>query len=77
VVATDLPKDPSGTACAPVAVTQIVCEHCDMLLRGKAYRVSSEENGVALLDLIVCEACRSQAQALGLRIEEVGILNTA
>jgi hypothetical protein len=46
-----------------------------MLLRGKAYRVSSEENGFALLDLIVCEACRSQAQALGLTIEELGILN--
>ena len=72
MVAAVFTKTSSGTGRAPLVVTQNICEHCDMLLRGRAYRVSSEENGVALLDLIVCEACRSQAQVLGLKIEELG-----
>jgi hypothetical protein len=39
--------------------------------------MSSEENGIALLDLIVCGACRAQAQVLGLKIEELGILTNS
>ena len=35
------------------------------------YRVLSEEQGVILLDMIVCQSCYDQARALGLKGEEV------
>ena len=32
----------------------------------------SEEDGVTLLDMIVCHSCKALAKELGLRAEEIG-----
>jgi hypothetical protein len=58
-------------------MSEIICGHCDLPISGKAYRVISEEDGVVLLDMIVCERCRSEAQLLGLKTEELGSLPSA
>jgi hypothetical protein len=43
-----------------------ICEHCGELYDGRAYRVTSEEDGILLLDMIVCYACSVEARRLGL-----------
>jgi len=43
-----------------------VCEHCGEMYRGTAYRVTSEEDGILLLDMIVCRSCSVEARRLGL-----------
>jgi hypothetical protein len=40
-------------------------------MAGKAYRVTSEESGVTLLDMVVCYYCFVDAQRLGLHVEEL------
>ena len=47
------------------------CRHCGALVSGKAYRVTSEDGGVKLLDMIVCYCCFIEAQRLGLHTEEM------
>jgi hypothetical protein len=47
------------------------CRHCDEVATGKMYRVFSEEDGIMLLDMIVCRSCYDQARGLGLDSEEV------
>jgi len=47
------------------------CRHCDAIVVGKRYRVISEENGVTLLDMTVCQSCYKQARALGLQSKPV------
>jgi RNase P subunit RPR2 len=50
----------------------LACEHCEgILLNNKAYRVRSEHNGLSMLDMIVCYACRLEAQNLGLQNEDI------
>jgi RNase P subunit RPR2 len=48
-----------------------LCQHCDELIIGNAYHVTSEEEGVPLLDMIVCETCASEAKCLQLNTEEI------
>jgi RNase P subunit RPR2 len=48
-----------------------ICQHCCELRVGGTYRVTSEEEGIRLLDMIVCDSCYRQAKRLGLRAEEV------
>ena len=43
-----------------------ICEHCGELYHGRAYRVTSEEDGILLLDMIVCHSCSIEARRLGL-----------
>jgi hypothetical protein len=50
---------------------EFVCRHCDKLEKGPPYRVTSEEAGVILLDMIVCRSCSEQAKRLGLKAEEI------
>jgi hypothetical protein len=47
------------------------CQHCGELIVGNAYRVISEENGVTLLDVLVCSLCSMEAKRLRLHTEEV------
>jgi RNase P subunit RPR2 len=47
-----------------------ICEHCDEVYQGTAYRVTSEEDGVVLLDMIVCHSCSIEARRLGLETKE-------
>ena len=50
---------------------EFFCRHCDEVATGTMYRVFSAEDGVILLDMIVCRSCYDQARGLGLDGEEV------
>jgi hypothetical protein len=50
-----------------------MCRHCEETIIGDAYRVTSEHEGITLLDLIVCSPCSIEAQKLGLHTEQVDI----
>ncbi len=50
-----------------------ICEHCSAPFEGSAYRVTSEESGDILLNMIVCHACCIEAQELGLHNEEISL----
>jgi hypothetical protein len=51
----------------------LICEHCDEMIVGSSYRVMSEEDGVLLLDMIVCPHCAAEARSLQLHTEELNI----
>ena len=57
--------------------TAVVCEHCGEALAGSAYRVTSEEQGLMLLDMVVCNACYLEALKLGLDAREVELRQVA
>ena len=50
-----------------------ICRHCEETIMGDAYRVTSEHEGIILLDLIVCAACSTEAKELGLHTEQVNL----
>jgi hypothetical protein len=57
-----------------VAITKcmnIVCRHCDETIVGQAYRVISEEDGLVLLNMVVCASCAAVAKSLLLHTEEI------
>jgi hypothetical protein len=49
------------------------CQHCEELIVGDAYSVTSEHEGITLLDLIVCSLCSMEAKRLGLHTEEINV----
>jgi hypothetical protein len=49
------------------------CQHCGELIVGNAYRVTSEEAGISLLDMIVCSLCFMEAKRLRLHAEEINV----
>ena len=48
-----------------------ICQHCGGLIIGNAYRVTSEEEGISLLDMIVCYLCFVEAKRLHLHAEAI------
>ena len=50
-----------------------ICQHCGELIIGKAYRVTSEEEGISLLDMIVCSLCFMEAKRLHLHAEAINV----
>jgi hypothetical protein len=60
-----------GIAIARSARMGWICQHCGAPIFDLAYRVKSEESGVVLLDMIVCQHCRGEAIDLGLHTEEI------
>jgi hypothetical protein len=50
-----------------------ICQHCGELIIGDAYRVTSEDQGIPLLDLVVCSLCTLEAKRLGLHTEEINV----
>ena len=50
-----------------------ICQHCGELITGNAYRVTSEEEGISLLDMIVCSLCLMEAKRLHLHAEEISV----
>ena len=50
-----------------------ICQHCGQLFVGNAYRVTSEEEGISLLDMIVCSLCFMEAKRLHLHAEEINV----
>jgi hypothetical protein len=47
------------------------CQHCGELIVGSAYRVTSEDEGIRLLDMIVCSLCFMAAKRLRLHAVEI------
>jgi hypothetical protein len=43
------------------------------LIVGNAYRVTSEEEGITLLDMVVCSLCFMEAKRLGLHKEKINL----
>jgi hypothetical protein len=50
-----------------------ICQHCGELIIGGAYRVTSEDQGIPLLDLVVCSLCSMEAKRLRLHTEEINL----
>jgi hypothetical protein len=50
-----------------------VCQHCGQLIIGNSYRVTSEEEGITLLDMVVCSLCAMEAKRLRLHTQEFEI----
>ena len=50
---------------------EFLCRHCEEAATGSMYRVLSEEDGIVLLDMVVCRSCYDQARLLGLDGEEI------
>lgn len=55
----------------------LICDHCDERIESGVYRVTSEEGGEVLLDMIVCHRCYLEARRLNLRTAEIQIRDTA
>jgi ribosome-binding protein aMBF1 (putative translation factor) len=49
------------------------CQHCGELIVGNAYRVTSEEAGITLLDMIVCSLCSREAKKLRLHTQKMNV----
>ena len=50
-----------------------ICQHCGELITGNAYRVTSEEDSITLLDMIVCSLCSMEAKRLHLHAEAINL----
>jgi RNase P subunit RPR2 len=50
-----------------------ICQHCGKLIVGNAHRVTSEEEGITLLNMIVCVLCSMEAKWLRLHTEEINL----
>jgi hypothetical protein len=53
------------------------CQHCNQFTTGSAYRVTSEEFGVLMLDMIVCYECSLDARRLGLHTDKFKLRDAA
>jgi hypothetical protein len=61
-------------SCLPVKqIMNYPCQHCGELIVGNAYRVTSEDQGIALLDMVVCSLCFMEAKRLHLHAEEINL----
>lgn len=47
-----------------------LCDHCTQPIVGNTYRVTSEEDGVVVMEMIVCQPCCREAKKLGLKTED-------
>ena len=50
-----------------------ICQHCYELIVGNAYRVTSKEAGITMLDIVVCSRCLMEAKRLHLHTEEINL----
>ncbi len=50
-----------------------ICQHCGELIVGNAYRVTSKDKGITLLDMVVCSLCFMEAKRLRLHTEEIHV----
>ena len=65
-----LAKEGAGAFNSVMSAANVTCGHCEgILLNRKAYRVWTEERGLILLDMVVCYACKLEAEKLGLKTE--------
>ena len=52
---------------------QRICQHCGELIVGNAYRVTSKEAGITLLDMVVCFLCFMEAKGLHLHAKKIDV----
>ena len=45
---------------------EFACRRCDQITKQKPYRVTTEDCGVVLLNMLVCPSCARLARRLGL-----------
>jgi hypothetical protein len=45
---------------------EFVCRRCGQITKQKPYRVTTEDRGVVLLNMLVCPSCARLARRLGL-----------
>src|SRR5215813_3320147 len=65
-------------SCLPVKeIMNDTCQHCGELIVGNAYRVTSEDQGIPLLDMVVCSLCFMEANKLQLEAERIIIRDSA
>ena len=43
-----------------------ICRRCDRMTKRERYRVTTEDAGVVLLNMVVCSSCARLARKLGL-----------
>ena len=48
-----------------------ICRRCNHITKQKLYRVTTEDAGVVLLNMLVCSSCARLAKKLGLPTVEV------
>jgi hypothetical protein len=58
---------------AVFCIMEFICRHCNEVCDGDAYRVRSEEDGVVLLDMIVCYQCSQEARDLELWTRKIDL----
>ena len=46
----------------------LICRRCDRTTKQELYRVTTEDAGVVLLNMLVCSSCARQAKKLGLPV---------
>jgi hypothetical protein len=54
-----------------------ICQHCGAPFIDTAYRVTSEDSGMVMLDMIVCRHCQVEARDLGLHTEKLRVRNSS
>jgi hypothetical protein len=47
---------------------EFVCRRCNRFTKQKPYRVTSEEGGLVVLNMLVCASCARLAKKLGLPV---------
>lgn len=56
---------------------KFVCRRCDNLIGRKRYRVTTEEGGIVLLNMVVCGSCARLAKSLGLPVVKLETVDKA
>ena len=52
---------------------KFVCRHCEKFFDDEAYRVTSFDNDVVLLNMIVCSQCALMARELRLATQKIDL----
>ena len=50
---------------------EFICRRCHHITKQKLYRVTTEDAGIVLLNMLVCSSCARLAKELGLPTVEV------
>jgi hypothetical protein len=56
---------------------EFICRRCDRTTKHKLYRVTTEDAGVVLLNILVCSSCARLAKKLGLPMVKMEPMKTA
>jgi hypothetical protein len=56
---------------------EFVCRRCNHITKRNAYRVTTEDAGVVLLNMLVCSSCARLARSLGLPAVKMTSTKTA